>query len=81
MIALAAGLRVYLACGVTDMRNGMMGLSVEHDWTDHADLGAAGCFAGRMRVAGAYITAATRAGRITDQSTDKMLAPTRSDRS
>ena len=28
MIALAAGLRVYLACGVTDMRKGMIGLSM-----------------------------------------------------
>jgi len=28
MIALASGLRVYLACGVTDMRKGMVGLSM-----------------------------------------------------
>ena len=28
MIALAAGLRVYLACGATDMRKGMIGLSM-----------------------------------------------------
>ena len=28
MIALAAGLRVYLACGVTDMRKGMTGLAM-----------------------------------------------------
>lgn len=27
MIALASGLRVYLACGVTDMRKGMTGLA------------------------------------------------------
>ena len=28
MIALASGLRVYLACGVTDMREGMTGLAM-----------------------------------------------------
>ncbi len=28
MIALATGLRVYLACGVTDMRKGMTGLAM-----------------------------------------------------
>ena len=28
MIALAAGVRVYLACGVTDMRKGMTGLAM-----------------------------------------------------
>ena len=28
MIALASGLRIYLACGVTDMRKGMVGLSM-----------------------------------------------------
>jgi hypothetical protein len=28
MIGLTAGLRVYLACGVTDMRKGMVGLSM-----------------------------------------------------
>jgi len=28
MITLAPGLRVYLACGVTDMRKGMVGLSM-----------------------------------------------------
>jgi transposase len=28
MIALASGLRVYLACGVTDMRKGMVGLAM-----------------------------------------------------
>ncbi len=28
MIALASGLRVYLACGVTDMRKGMTGLAM-----------------------------------------------------
>jgi transposase len=28
MIALAAGLRVYIACGVTDMRRGMTGLAM-----------------------------------------------------
>lgn len=28
MITLAAGLRIYLACGVTDMRKGMTGLAV-----------------------------------------------------
>ena len=30
MIALASGLRVYLACGVTDMRKGMTGLAMLH---------------------------------------------------
>ena len=28
MITLAVGLRVYLACGVTDMRKGMVGLAM-----------------------------------------------------
>jgi transposase len=28
MIALSAGVRVYLACGVTDMRKGMTGLAM-----------------------------------------------------
>ena len=28
MIALPSGVRVYLACGVTDMRKGMMGLAM-----------------------------------------------------
>jgi hypothetical protein len=28
MIALASGLRVYLACGITDMRKGMTGLAM-----------------------------------------------------
>jgi transposase len=28
MISLASGLRVYLACGVTDMRKGMIGLAM-----------------------------------------------------
>ncbi len=28
MIALASGVRVYLACGVTDMRRGMVGLAM-----------------------------------------------------
>ncbi len=28
MIALSSGLRVYLACGVTDMRKGMVGLAM-----------------------------------------------------
>ena len=28
MITLASGLRVYLACGVTDMRKGMVGLAM-----------------------------------------------------
>ena len=28
MIALATGLRVYLACGITDMRKGMTGLAM-----------------------------------------------------
>ena len=34
MIALASGVRVYLACGVTDMRKGMVGLAmlVSKDW-------------------------------------------------
>jgi transposase len=28
LIALASGVRVYLACGVTDMRRGMVGLAM-----------------------------------------------------
>ena len=28
MITLASGLRVYLACGITDMRKGMTGLAM-----------------------------------------------------
>ena len=28
MIALASGVRVYLACGITDMRRGMTGLAM-----------------------------------------------------
>jgi hypothetical protein len=63
MIALASGLRVYLACGVTDMRKGMAGLamlvqqSLAEDpdgWynrADHAVLGATGGPARWMRVA------------------------------
>ena len=28
MIAVSAGVRVYLACGITDMRKGMVGLAM-----------------------------------------------------
>ncbi len=49
MIALAAGLRVYLACGVTDMRKGMVGLSmlVQQNLAEDPFGGAVFAFRGR----------------------------------
>ena len=49
MIALAAGLRVYLACGVTDMRKGMIGLSmlVQQNLAEDPFGGAVFAFRGR----------------------------------
>ena len=49
MITLASGLRVYLACGVTDMRKGMVGLSmlVQQTLKDNPFDGAVFAFRGR----------------------------------
>ena len=49
MIALASGLRVYLACGVTDMRKGMAGLAmlVQQGLGDDPFSGALFAFRGR----------------------------------
>ena len=49
MIALAAGLRVYLACGVTDMRKGTIGLSmvVQQNLAEDPFGGAVFAFRGR----------------------------------
>ncbi len=49
MIALASGLRVYLACGVTDMRKGMTGLAmlVQQDLSADPFDGAVFAFRGR----------------------------------
>lgn len=49
MITLASGLRVYLACGVTDMRKGMVGLSmlVQQTLKDDPFDGAVFAFRGR----------------------------------
>jgi transposase len=49
MISLASGLRVYLACGVTDMRKGMVGLSmlVQQNLTESPFDGAVYAFRGR----------------------------------
>ena len=49
MISLASGLRVYLACGVTDMRKGMVGLSmlVQQNLADDPFDGAVYAFRGR----------------------------------
>ncbi len=49
MIALAPGLRVYLACGVTDMRKGMVGLAmlVQQNLGDDPFGGAVFAFRGR----------------------------------
>jgi transposase len=49
MIALASGLRVYLACGVTDMRKGMVGLSmlVQQSLAEDPFSGAVFAFRGR----------------------------------
>jgi transposase len=46
MITLTPGLRVYLACGVTDMRKGMVGLAMLVQQTLGAD-GAVFAFRGR----------------------------------
>jgi transposase len=49
MIALASGLRVYLACGFTDMRKGMTGLAmlVQQDLSADPFDGAVFAFRGR----------------------------------
>ena len=49
MITLAPGLRVYLACGVTDMRKGMIGLAmlVQQSLADNPFDGAVYAFRGR----------------------------------
>jgi transposase len=52
MITLAPGLRVYLACGVTDMRKGMMGLAMLVQQTLGADPFDGAVFAFRGRRAG-----------------------------
>src|SRR5271167_1910799 len=52
MIALASGLRVYLACGVTDMRKGMTGLAMLVQQTLAEDPFGGAVFAFRGRRAG-----------------------------
>lgn len=52
MIALAAGVRVYLACGVTDMRKGMTGLAMLVQQTLAEDPFSGAVFAFRGRRAG-----------------------------
>ena len=52
MITLASGLRVYLACGVTDMRKGMVGLAMLVQQTLGADPFDGAVFAFRGRRAG-----------------------------
>jgi transposase len=49
LIALAPGVRVYLACGVTDMRKGMIGLAmlVQQGLTADPFDGAVYAFRGR----------------------------------
>ena len=49
MIALPPGVRVYLACGVTDMRKGMVGLAmlVQQGLSDDPFSGALYAFRGR----------------------------------
>ena len=49
MIALAPGARVYLACGITDMRKGMVGLAmlVQQGLSDNPFSGAIYAFRGR----------------------------------
>jgi transposase len=49
VIALASGLRVYLACGVTDMRKGMTGLAmlVQQTLAENPFGGAVFAFRGR----------------------------------
>jgi transposase len=52
MIALTAGARVYLACGVTDMRKGMTGLAMLVQQTLAEDPFSGAIFAFRGRRAG-----------------------------
>jgi transposase len=52
MIALASGLRIYLACGITDMRKGMIGLSMLVQQTLSEDPFGGAAFAFRGRRAG-----------------------------
>ena len=52
MIALASGLRVYLACGITDMRKGMTGLAMLVQETLAEDPFGGAVFAFRGRRAG-----------------------------
>jgi hypothetical protein len=54
MIALASGVRVYLACGVTDMRKGMTGLAmlVQQALAEDPFGGAVFAFRGRRVVEG-----------------------------
>lgn len=52
MIALASGVRVYLACGVTDMRKGMTGLAMRVQQGLAADPFDGAVFAFRGRRAG-----------------------------
>ena len=52
MIALATGLRVYLVCGVTDMRKGMTGLAMLVQQTLEEDPFGGAVFAFRGRRAG-----------------------------
>ena len=49
MISIPAGVRIYLACGVTDMRKGFVGLSVMAQDTlkENPFSGALFCFRGR----------------------------------
>ena len=49
MITLASGLRIYLACGVTDMRKGMTGLAmlVQQSLAENPFSGAVYAFRGR----------------------------------
>ncbi|MCB8884078.1 IS66 family insertion sequence element accessory protein TnpB [Acidisoma cellulosilytica] len=49
MITLASGLRIYLACGVTDMRRGMTGLAmlVQESFAENPFDGAVYAFRGR----------------------------------
>jgi hypothetical protein len=52
MITLASGLRVYLACGITDMRKGMTGLAMLVQQTLAEDPFGGAVFAFRGRRAG-----------------------------
>jgi transposase len=52
MITLAPGLRVYLACGVTDMRKGMVGLAMQVQQSLGEDPFGGAVFAFRGRRAG-----------------------------